>query len=75
MEASVALAFDFSMHEDNVFRRNRRLVAFDMDSTLINVEVMDELAARHGVGEAVSAITAGQQYLKLERDAHLDQEP
>ena len=58
MEASVALAFDFSMHEDNVFRRNRRLVAFDMDSTLINVEVMDELAARHGVGEAVSAITA-----------------
>jgi phosphoserine phosphatase len=40
-----------------VYRRNRRLVAFDMDSTLINVEVIDELAARHGVGKQVSAIT------------------
>ncbi len=58
MEASAELAFDFSVHEDDVFRRNRRLVAFDMDSTLIDAEVMDELAARHGVGEAVSAITA-----------------
>ena len=58
MEASAELAFDFSVHEDDVFRRNRRLVAFDMDSTLIDAEVMDELAARHGVGEAVSTITA-----------------
>ena len=57
MTAAGQLHFDFSVHEDNVFRRNRRLVAFDMDSTLIDVEVMDELAARYGVGEQVAAIT------------------
>ena len=55
--AADALAFDFSMQVDTVFRRNRRLVAFDMDSTLITAEVMDELAKRHGVGDAVVAIT------------------
>lgn len=57
MAAAAELAFDFSLHEDTVFRRNRRLVAFDMDSTLIGVEVMDELARCHGVGSEVSAIT------------------
>lgn len=51
------LGFDFSMQEDTVFRRNRRLVAFDMDSTLIAEEVMDELAKLHGVGDEVVAIT------------------
>ncbi len=49
--------FDFSMQEDNVYRRNRRLVAFDMDSTLINAEVIDELAKIHGVGEPVAQVT------------------
>ena len=52
------LNFDFSLQQDTVFRRNRRLVAFDMDSTLITEEVIDELAARHGVGDKVAAITA-----------------
>ena len=52
------LGFDFSLQLDTVFRRNRRLVAFDMDSTLITEEVMDELAKRHGVGDQVVAITA-----------------
>ena len=51
------IGFDFSVQRDTVFRRNRRLVAFDMDSTLITEEVMDELAKRHGVGEQVIAIT------------------
>ena len=58
MQAAEALGFDFSLQEDTVFRRNRRLVAFDMDSTLITAEVIDELAAEHGVGEQVAAITA-----------------
>ena len=49
--------FDVSLQRDSVFRRNRRLVAFDMDSTLIAEEVMDELAKRHGVGAEVVAIT------------------
>lgn len=57
MQAAEQLGFDFSVQRDTVFRRTRRLVAFDMDSTLIDAEVIDELAKRHGVGEAVAAIT------------------
>ena len=48
---------DVAFQHDSIFRRNRRLVAFDMDSTLIQGEVIDELAARAGVGEQVKAIT------------------
>lgn len=49
--------FDISMQEDTLFRRCRRLVCFDMDSTLIETEVIDELAKRAGVGDMVKAIT------------------
>ena len=48
---------DVAFQHDSIFRRNRRLVAFDMDSTLIEGEVIDELAALAGVGEQVRAIT------------------
>lgn len=48
---------DIAFQADNIFRRNRRLVCFDMDSTLIQTEVIDELAYKAGVGEEVSAIT------------------
>ncbi|MEM9622751.1 MAG: phosphoserine phosphatase SerB [Pseudomonadota bacterium] len=58
MTQAEGMDFDFSLQEDTVFRRNRRLVAFDMDSTLITEEVIDELAKRHGVGDQVAAITA-----------------
>lgn len=58
LAAGTALDFDFSVQRDTVYRRNRRLVAFDMDSTLINQEVIDQLALLHGVGDQVSAITA-----------------
>lgn len=51
------LNVDIAVQEDNVYRRNRRLVAFDMDSTLIEAEVIDELAAAAGVGEQVAEIT------------------
>jgi len=57
LDAADRLIFDFSVQEDTVYRRNRRLVAFDMDSTLIDAEVIDELARIHGVGEQVAAIT------------------
>jgi len=50
--------FDIAVQEDTIFRRNRRLIAFDMDSTLIQMEVIDELARLAGVGEQVAAITA-----------------
>ncbi len=58
--------FDFSFQRDTVFRRNRRLVLFDMDSTLINVEVMDELAQLFGVGDEVSRIT------RMAMQGHID---
>lgn len=48
---------DIAFQKDSAFRRNRRLVVFDMDSTLIESEVIDELAAEAGVGEQVAAIT------------------
>ena len=48
---------DIAIQEDDVFRRNRRLVCFDMDSTLIQTEVIDELAATAGVKDQVAAIT------------------
>jgi phosphoserine phosphatase len=49
---------DIAFHADDIYRRNRRLVVFDMDSTLIQVEVIDELAKLAGAGEEVAAITA-----------------
>jgi phosphoserine phosphatase len=49
---------DIAFQRESIYRRNRRLVAFDMDSTLIQAEVIDELAKLHGVGDQVSAITA-----------------
>ncbi|MBE0392967.1 MULTISPECIES: phosphoserine phosphatase SerB [unclassified Flavobacterium] len=57
MEISRTLNVDISFQEDNIYRRNRRLVCFDMDSTLIQTEVIDELADLAGVGEQVRAIT------------------
>ena len=57
-QAAERLGFDFSVQADTVFRRNRRLVVLDMDSTLIAEEVMDELAKRHGFGDQVVAVTA-----------------
>ena len=51
------LGIDIAFQEDNIYRRNRRLVVFDMDSTLITSEVIDELALEAGAGEEVAAIT------------------
>ena len=57
MNLTVKEGIDISFQKDNIFRRNRRLICFDMDSTLIKTEVIDELADRAGVGEEVRAIT------------------
>ena len=54
---SAELGIDISFQKDDMFRRNRRLICFDMDSTLIKTEVIDELADRAGVGEQVRVIT------------------
>lgn len=57
MQISKDLDVDIAFQEDNIYRRNRRLVCFDMDSTLIQTEVIDELAELAGVGDEVRAIT------------------
>ena len=49
---------DMALQEDGIYRRHRRLIAFDMDSTLIATEIIDELADRFSVGEQVRTITA-----------------
>lgn len=49
---------DFSFQKDDMYRRMRRLICFDMDSTLIQAECIDELARRNGVYDQVAAITA-----------------
>jgi len=57
---------DVAVQEDNIYRRNRRLVCFDMDSTLIQTEVIDELARAAGVGEQVAAITEAAMHGELD---------
>ena len=57
LKLSSELNVDVAVQEDNAYRRNRRLVCFDMDSTLIEQEVIDELAKEAGVGEQVAEIT------------------
>ncbi|OYX23587.1 MAG: phosphoserine phosphatase SerB [Flavobacteriales bacterium 32-35-8] len=57
MQISRELDVDIAFQEDNIYRRNRRLVCFDMDSTLIQAEVIDRLAELAGVGDEVKAIT------------------
>lgn len=57
MDISQKTGVDISFHVDNIYRRNRKLVVFDMDSTLIQAEVIVELAKMAGVGEQVEKIT------------------
>lgn len=57
LELSSEIGIDLAIQRDDVYRRHRRLVAFDMDSTLIQAEIIDELAKAAGVGEQVAKIT------------------
>ena len=57
MHISSEMEIDFSFQKDDMYRRMRRLICFDMDSTLIQTECIDELAERAGVGAEVKAIT------------------
>lgn len=58
MQLTHRFNIDIAFQRESIYRRNRRLFAFDMDSTLIQAEIIDELAKLHGVGDKVSAITA-----------------
>lgn len=57
LSAAQELSIDVAFQRESIFRRNRRLFAFDMDSTLIQGEVIDELAKMAGVGDQVARIT------------------
>jgi len=57
LRISQELDVDVAVQEDNLYRRSRRLVCFDMDSTLIQTEVIDDLARVAGIGDQVASIT------------------
>jgi phosphoserine phosphatase len=63
-----ALSIDIAFQRESIFRRNRRLFAFDMDSTLIQGEVIDELAKMAGAGEQVAGITEAAMRGELKFD-------
>lgn len=69
--AAQELGCDIAIQADDMYRRNRRMIAFDMDSTLIQTEVIDELARRHGVVEKVAAITEAAMNGELDFDQSL----
>ena len=66
------LFIDVAVQEDDIYRRTLRLIAFDMDSTLIQTEVIDELASLAGVSDEVAAITARAMAGELDFAASLD---
>lgn len=68
-----SLGIDIAFQVDDIFRRTRRLVVFDMDSTLITSEVIDELALEAGVGEKVAAITERAMRGELDFNASLEE--
>ncbi|MFA6439820.1 MAG: phosphoserine phosphatase SerB [Bacteriovoracaceae bacterium] len=57
---------DIAFQADSMYRRNRRMVVFDMDSTLIKIEVIDELAKARGVGDEVVKITESAMHGELD---------
>jgi phosphoserine phosphatase len=68
LKAAQELSIDVAFQRESIFRRNRRLFAFDMDSTLIQAEVIDELAKMAGVGEQVARITEAAMRGELKFD-------
>lgn len=73
MQIGGDLALDVAWQKDDVYRRMRRMVVFDMDSTLIRAEVIDELAKEAGAGDKVSAITEAAMRGEIDFDESLRQ--
>jgi phosphoserine phosphatase len=71
MHLSRRIDADIAWQLDNAYRRTRRLACFDMDSTLIQAEVIDELATEAGAGEAVKAVTEQAMRGELDFDQSL----
>jgi phosphoserine phosphatase len=66
-------AFDVSLQRESLYRRSKRLVVMDMDSTLIQIEVIDELARRHNVGDRVARLTEQAMRGEMDYDESLRQ--
>ncbi|MGE3611698.1 MAG: phosphoserine phosphatase SerB [Bacteriovoracaceae bacterium] len=71
IEISNRFQIDMALMEDNFSKRNRKLIVFDMDSTLIQAEVIDEMAALYGVGDQVKKITERAMNGELDFDQSL----
>jgi phosphoserine phosphatase len=71
--AMASSAFDVALQRESLYRRGKRLVVMDMDSTLIRIEVIDELARAHGVGEQVARITERAMQGEMDYDESLRQ--
>ncbi|KGK41567.1 phosphoserine phosphatase [Nitrincola sp. A-D6] len=69
LQAASDYDVDIAFQQDDIYRRNRRLVVFDMDSTLIEAEVIDELAKEAGVGDQVAEITEAAMRGELDFNA------
>ena len=65
--------FDVSLQRESLYRRSKRMVVMDMDSTLIRIEVIDELARAAGVGDAVAKITERAMQGEMDYDESLRQ--
>jgi phosphoserine phosphatase len=73
LRLSMSSAFDVALQREGLFRRSKRLVVMDMDSTLIPIEVIDELAKHHGVAQQVSAVTERAMAGEMDYDESLRQ--
>ena len=71
LSAAARGAFDCALQRETLLRRSKRLIVMDMDSTLIRIEVIDELARAHGVGEQVAAITRRAMLGEMDYDQSL----
>ncbi len=73
LELSMGSSFDIALQPEGLYRRGKRMVVMDMDSTLIRIEVIDELARAAGVGEQVSKITERAMQGEMDYDESLRQ--
>jgi len=73
LKASNNHQVDVAFLKDNIFRRSKRLIVFDMDSTLIQTEVIDELATVHGVGDEIKKVTEAAMNGEIDFDQSLVQ--
>jgi len=73
LAVATSAGFDVSLQRESLYRRSKRLVVLDMDSTLIRIEVIDELARAAGVGAEVARITERAMQGEMDYDQSLRQ--